>query len=92
MFANSLSTSRRAQKKDRNRDLLNIEVVALINLAHCRLHHLRHCLPSEELARECTRARPDLPRPLLPVHPAGPSELQRAPARLSRISALCRVR
>lgn len=46
-----------AQKKDRNRELLNIEVVALINQAYCRLHHLRHCLPSEELARECGRAR-----------------------------------
>ncbi len=94
LLAEALSTRRRrrAQKKDRNRDLLNIEVVALINLAHCRLHHLHHCLPSEELARECTRARPAPPRPPLPVHPAGPSGPGRAPARLSRISATCRVR
>ena len=49
---------RNTQKKERNRDLLNIEVVAALNLAHCRLHHLRNCLPSEELVRECGRARP----------------------------------
>ncbi len=49
---------RNAQKKERNRDLLNIEVVAALNLAHCRLHHLRNCLPSEELVRECGRVRP----------------------------------
>lgn len=52
------SGARRAQGKERNRDLLNIEVVAALNQAHCRLHHLRNCLPSEELARECGRARP----------------------------------
>ncbi|KAK9833296.1 hypothetical protein WJX81_004290 [Elliptochloris bilobata] len=46
----------RSQGKERNRDLLNIEVVAALNQAHCRLHHLRSCLPSEELARECGRA------------------------------------
>ena len=71
-----LRGARRAQGKERNRDLLNIEVVAALNQAHCRLHHLRNCLPSEELARECGRARPRPPCGLPGCQP-GPSSPQK---------------
>ena len=69
--------ARCAQGKERNRDLLNIEVVAAINQAHCRLHHLRNCLPSEELARECGRARPRSPPGLRGCQPGSGHTFER---------------
>ena len=35
------------------RDLINIEMVAMLNEAFCELHHKPYCPPSEELTREC---------------------------------------
>ena len=35
------------------KDLINIEMVAMLNEAFCELHHKPYCPPSEELTREC---------------------------------------
>lgn len=35
------------------KDLINIEVVAMLNEAFCELHHKPYCPSSEELTREC---------------------------------------
>ena len=40
------------QRGDFIRELLNIEAVALLNQAFCRLHHLRHCSKYDAAARE----------------------------------------
>lgn len=40
---------------ERHRDLISISVVHTLNAALCEFH-LRHCPPSEQLARECAKA------------------------------------
>lgn len=38
-------------------DLVNIEMVAMLNEAFCKLHHKPYCPPSEELTKECGKVR-----------------------------------
>lgn len=43
------------------RDLLNIEVVALMNQGFCHLHHYKFCPRMDELMAQCGMVRaPDL--------------------------------
>jgi hypothetical protein len=39
------------------KDLLNIEVVAVLNQAFCHLHHYKFCLRTEELMTQCGMVR-----------------------------------
>lgn len=44
-----------AQGGDFIRDLLNVEVVATLNLAFCKLHHLKHCSDETYVNSECAK-------------------------------------
>ena len=44
-----------AQGGDFIRDLLNVEVVATLNLAFCKLHHLKHCSDKTYVNSECAK-------------------------------------
>ncbi len=39
------------------RNLLNIEVVATLNMAFCDLHHNKMCATHEQSQQECNRVR-----------------------------------
>lgn len=43
-------------KAERYRDLIAISVVHTLNAALCE-YHLKHCPPSDQLRRECDKAR-----------------------------------
>lgn len=42
------------------RDLLNIEIVAMLNQGLCHLHHLNFCPYSEDLLEQCGKVRSGL--------------------------------
>ena len=39
------------------KDLLNIEVVAVLNQAFCHLHHYKFCPRTDELMQQCGMVR-----------------------------------
>jgi hypothetical protein len=45
------------QGGERIRNLLNIEVVATLNMAFCELHHKKLCGDHEQTERECDRVQ-----------------------------------
>ena len=45
------------QRSELVKDLLNIEVVAVLNQAFCHLHHYKFCPRTEELMTQCGMVR-----------------------------------
>ena len=61
-----------AQGGDFIRDLLNVEVVATLNLAFCNLHHLKHCSDQTYMNAECAKVASFLGAYMLHVGEAVP--------------------